>query len=762
MSRIASTYATCVALIAILLGALLSFSPAAAAQEHLRFAVTPAFEGNYTPGTWLPLSVELANTGPPLDVTLIASVPGQAGRSSQDIALPQGSAKVTTLYVALEQASRLVQVQVTAEGSVLTQTAIEVQPHASARLLGIVSDQTVALSLPRREDLQALPFVVAPLPLEQMPAQAHGLSSLSLLLLHAAPLDRLDAAQRTALLAWVHNGGHLVVGGGPENRQMVESLPAPLRLAAIGPARDLTPALPELAASISDSPAIPGSLLRAESGVYRFGSPDAPLLLQRDIGDGRVTQLAFNPNLRALNSWPAAPQFWDQILQPPTLSTATDRTDAQTTRDRPQESVLAETLGYLPTINLPNEVPLLLLLLGYLALVGPLLAVLLRRLRREFWTWWLVPLLALVVGSAAMWLAFELRADRRLAAAATLVEQIDADTARARTALGILSPNDERLLLQLPADALVRPLRDKQTPAGQLSGAPGSYPQQAARMQLAIDRWTFQGLLADATIPFVAPEAHIVLRDDGMQAVITNTTDLPLYDIQIIAGGYRALLGDVAAGEQASGPLIQRLTSETAPPGTLSDAQQQLLDAALVPNTRQPGHIRPLLLAWLSETPLPLRLDAPGIARSQHTLLAAPVPLHGVGVFALPAGWLRPDFTWLHGALPCSVQSRTDGVLPQEDTVLLRLVVPQALAHMHVNELALTLEGSRPLDPDAFTVELYNRAAERWDTYTLTDSEPLAAAARYIDQGTLLLRLDGDLSSTGCLLIGGQIAGRLN
>lgn len=761
MFRIASRHYIWVALIALLVGALHHNPPPAAAQADLRFAVTPAFEGNYTPGTWLPLYVELANTGPPLNATLIASVPGQAGRYSQDIDLPQGSAKATTLYVALEQASRLVQVQVTAAGTVLTQTSIDVQPHAGARMMGIVSDQAIALNLPRRQDVQALPFVVVPLPLEQIPAQARGLGSLSLLLLHDAPLARLDATQRTTLLAWVNNGGHLVVGGGPENRQMVAALPEPLRLAEIGASRTLTPALPELPDTSDAPPEIPGSLLRAAPDVRHFGPPAAPLLLQRTVGDGRVTQLAFNPNLRALNTWPAAPQFWNQLLLPPTLTIATDNTDVQTTRDRLQESALAGTLGYLPTINLPNEVPLLVLLLTYLALVGPLLAVLLRRLRREFWTWWIVPLLALVVGGGALWLAFELRADRRLASAATLVEQIDAETARARTALGILSPNDERLLMQMPADALVRPLRNKQTLAGQLSGATGHYPQQASRMQLPIDRWTFQGILADATLPVAAPTARIVLSDGSMQAQVTNTTDLPLRDTLVVAGDYLALLGDIAAGEQASGPLIQRLSSEAASPDLLSDAQQQLLDAALIPNTRQPNRIQPLLLAWLPDTPLPLHLDAQGIARGQHTLLAAPVALHGQGTFALPAGWLYPDMAWLHGALPCMVQGSIRGVLPQDDTLLLRLVVPQDLAHMQIGDLILTLEGARALDPAAFTVELYDWTAERWQPGAPFSGEPLAEPERYTHRGTLLLRLSGDLSRSGCLLVGGQVAGRI-
>ncbi|NJO05486.1 MAG: hypothetical protein HC876_08170 [Chloroflexaceae bacterium] len=471
-----------------------------AAQEALTYEITPAFDGNYRPGAWLPLAVRLANTGPDTTVTITASLPGFESRATLTEPMPQGAEKTVTLYMAMEELTRLIQVELTAaDGSRLGQQDVEVRPRPEERLLAIVSSQPVPLVLPRRQELERLPFVVVEVPLATLPPQERGLSSLTLLLLHDIDTELLDETQHRALLAWVAGGGHLVIGGGIENRPTVAGLPPALQLATIGAPTALdTAALAELN-DAAPLPTLDGATLAPTQPVRGTGRLDAPLWVQQSWGRGLITQLAFNPAQQALQMWPGAPVLWDALLQPAMLYAGDF--GVEPTRDTLQEQALALAAGHLPPMNLPNSLPLIALLLVYVLLAGPVLGLLLRRIDRQAWAWLLLPALALVAGGVGFGLAFAYRADQRVVSTVTLVEQVSADVARARTAVAVLTPQQETLSATVPASALVRSLQNASTVSGELIRLHADYPQQMAQLALPVQRWRLQGVLADALLP---------------------------------------------------------------------------------------------------------------------------------------------------------------------------------------------------------------------------------------------------------------------
>src|SRR5690606_30525233 len=112
-----------------------------------------------------------------------------------------------------------------------------------------------------------------------------------------------------------------------------------------------------------------------------------------------------------------------------------------------REGTLATALGNLPAVNLPDSNLLFALLALYAVLIGPGMALLLRRLDRQSLGWVALPAAALFVFLVGSGLALAGRADQRIVSQITLIEQVDADSARARTALAILSPRPETFAL---------------------------------------------------------------------------------------------------------------------------------------------------------------------------------------------------------------------------------------------------------------------------------------------------------------------------
>ena len=277
----------CVHLALVALLAVLLLAPSATcAQAALTLTATPAFEGNFTPGMWLPIAIELRNDGPPLQALIVGTQPNATFRNVQAVELPGGAVKQLTLYVAMEQSDRELRVTLEATGSVLAEQVLAVRPRPGERLLGLLTTQDPHLRLPRREDLATLPFTTVSLNAATLPNRAAGLSSLSLLFVQQLPADGLNAEQRAALVGWVMSGGHLIVGGGAAAAQTVSALPPALLPATIGAATQLADA-PFAAFTAAPGPgALPGVTLTAAPDAQVTGPASAPSWVSRRIGLG--------------------------------------------------------------------------------------------------------------------------------------------------------------------------------------------------------------------------------------------------------------------------------------------------------------------------------------------------------------------------------------------------------------------------------------------------------------------------------------------
>jgi hypothetical protein len=758
--------------------------------------VAPAFEGNHVPFTWLPLAVALRNDGPDFDGQLVATIPNDPNRYTLAVEMPRGAQRALTLYVPMGDNTRslLVQLQAAPAASdsaaaaapaVLASTEIDVRPRRGERLLGIIAAQPPALNLPLRQDMQQndRPFVVFPMSFARLPDQAAGLRSLTLLLLTEPTSEALSPAQQQALLGWVAGGGHLVLGGGPAARQINAGLPAELRAAEIGDRRELDgTALRALAAAhagrsaaaLAALPALDAVELEPLADAVARGGDETPVLVQRAHVNGLVTQLAFEPGLPTLQDWEAAPHFWDAVLQPAPVHASAQQDGLGLALQRQQ--TLSNAVSHIPTSNLPWAAPLFALLALYVALVGPGLALLLRRLDRHVWGWVLLPTLALTFGVLAFALASVLRADQRIASQVSLLEQVGAQHMHAQTQTMFLSPEAEQLTLDVAPDALVRPLLPLSSIFGPVNGVVGSFSQQADTLPIAVSRWSLEGVLAEQIIAQPGVEAQIVLDDSGIRAVARNTSDQPVRDVAIAYQRQIARLGDLAPGAEASVPWPQPANSTEwpAPPGTAlsalllpgastrtEQARVLLVDAATMGGSA--ANDGPLLLGWLADTPLSLLPTQAAGARQQITLLVARPEIRGASQaeLHLPVDWLRPDPA-SDGRVPCFVNG-VQGIALQPAPITLTLRLPPELGRLQASEMTITMESSNPWPNTGVTTELFDWDAQEWvDTnFDGPGDLRLRDAAPFLDEGRVRLRLSGRINEANCLFARATVNGRL-
>lgn len=752
------------------------------AQTDIQLTVTPAFEGNYMPGTWLPLQVALTNDGPAISALLTAAASNSPNRYTQRVELPSGAAKTVTLYVAMEQETRSLLVTVEQAGTAIAEQEIDVRPRPDERLLGIMSNQPLQLALPRRQEMQQLPFVTSDIAPETLPDRAIGLSSLSLLLIADTAPAALTEAQRQAVAGWVAGGGHLIISGGPDAQRTAGELPAALRPATIGSTQQLNPEWLGTFVATPGPANLSGVELEALPGAISVGPDAVPMWVQRDIGAGRVTQLAFNPNQDALREWEAAPVFWDRLLQP--VERLTSIAGLEFTTDRFQEQTLTSAIGNLPGLALPPASILFIVLTVYTILIGPGIAIILRRFDRQAWGWIVLPGVALLMTAIGSGLALGLRADQRIVSQATLVEHLYADQVRVRTVIGILTPQDEQLQIHMPPGALARPLRSTTGAYGQIGGVAGDMLQQSETLTVSVQRWEMQGIIVEQQVTFPEVDAHIVFAGDTIQAQVENTTDQRLRDVSIAYGEQLVQFGAIPAGQDglALWPVATELDDlahlpgtalsylmlgpqldEGRRPGGVADrrvlVREAVINAAVTRGSQSP-RIGPLLLAWLEQSPLDISVEAPGAAKQQIALLVTRPVIGGSGAVTLPIGWLRlnPE---ADGRAVCS-GSEGPGITAASP-VTTTLQLPNDLATLQTSALTLTLTSERDWPNVGVTTELFNWQQQRWVEFDFDGPGNLQVPEPepFMQNGQVRLRLDGRIGEAACLFARAQLTGVL-
>lgn len=770
--------------VCLLLVALLTLVSAPAplrAQNTVTLTVTPLFAGNYVFGAWLPFQVALENSGPSVDAWLTATIPGSASRTRLAVELPPGAQKQVTLYVAMLAETASVAFTLAADSGALAQTEVPVRLRRGERLFAITAEQTPALALPRRQDLTTLPLLALDLPPAQLPDRTAGLSNLQLLLLNDIATANLTPAQGQALTGWVARGGHLIIGGGSGAQRTIDGLPPELLPATLGTAQTLDPAALGRFADADPPAQLPGVTLQPRTGAFAVGAAAAPLWVYTGFGSGQVTQLAFDPGLDELRRWAGAPAFWDRLLRPaPFLDTAGPLQDMR----QEQEQVLTTALGYLPPFRLPPTNILFLILVVYTILIGPGIALVLRRFDRQALGWVVLPLAALVAAGAGFGLALQLRTEQLVVTQVSLVEQVDAGHAYVQTMSGVLTPQTESFALQTPPEALARPLRPASGPYGPISGAAGVFGQDAAVHEVTIERWSLQGVLAEQQTAFPALEADVVVTNNQITAQVRNTTDQTLRDVFVVYGEQAVALGEIAPAALATAdwPQVPAAAENRLPTGT------PLSVLALGPEleaARQPGNtperallvreglinaafVRladwyaagPTVIAWLDVSPLDVAVAAPNAAIRQTTLLVVPAAISGSGAVTLPPGWLRLNPAV--DAQPVCLGRLGSGISPAS-TVTATLQLPRDLAALRAETLTLSLLSERTWPNAGVATAIYNWQTESWVELDFDGPGDIRIedAAPFLANGLVRVQLTGRINEAFCLFIDATVEGTL-
>lgn len=524
----------------------------------LTVEVQAGFDGLYKGEYWFPVKVTVANDGPPIEgeirVIKRDTIPDRRLVFRAPVSLPTRSNKEVTIYAYLPDPSPNLDIEVLDDdGKVLVETSSGRLSRVPTNDLfyGVVSPDPGEFSFLDNVPGGRAGTAVAFLTLNDLPAIPSAWNALDVLILNDVDTAQLNTDQLKAMDAWISTGGQLVITGGANWQKTTAALTdyLPVNISGSESVADL----PGLAELIGQPFRDPGPYLMTTSslasGTLLLHEGGLPLLAQKPYGRGNVYFLALDPRFAPLLDWDGTEQLFD-LLAATVPSNSLWGT-------APYEGYAANNaVSSLPQLNIPSVWQLLLFLLIYTAIVGPLNYFILKRRNHLERAWLTIPLLILGFTAVTYFTGFQIRGNEVLLnQLAVAYSQADGQQARVHSLIGLYSPRRDTYDLILPADTLARPLNNFIAGPGlrSLNNEAITFSNENSVDGVRVDVSDVETFTAQTDRPAPAVSGQAVLITEGsrsrLEAILQNNSNITLEDSVLFLGGNVIDLGDIEPGD---------------------------------------------------------------------------------------------------------------------------------------------------------------------------------------------------------------------
>jgi hypothetical protein len=629
---------------ALLIVSWLAVLAAMPARAAIRFDMFVGYDGVVPQGSWFPIAFEVFNDGDPfiaeLEVTPNNYNSGQT--RSMIVELPRGTTKRFILPV--HNSSSYNPYWTARLRNERGRTLVEVQSQQIRRLnepgvplAGAIT--RTAPALPEIKNRAGQQPVIARLLPDILPDNPIALEGLDTIYLSSERLELLKAPQVTALQAWLHAGGHLVVGveqvnhfAGPgewlrrilpaeitglstnaahaglqnwlTNRQRfdgrdISSTGATLPVGQNRSTRRVTN--PTVAATSSfqnpyanlrtdgkfeDAP-LQAANVKLRDGQVLVGTETEPLIIIARRGRGQITLLAFAPELEPFRSWKNGPHFWAKLTDYPSELLVENANIQPHYGGRSLDGVFGAMVDSDQVRKLPVHW-LLLLLVVYLAVIGPLDQYWLKKINKQMLTWITFPIYVAFFSALIYFIGYKLRAGEsewNELHVIDIIPQGDTADLRGWTFGSIYSPvNAKYNVASEQPFATLRGESAGNMGAGQdASKASVEQRGNTFRGVLHVPVWTSQLFISDWWGRSAAPFAVTVTADE---VTIDNRLDTRLVNTRLVVSGDIYTLGDVPARKSQT---FRRSAAQKVPISTFVNGYSVRFNAALNSRSRAFG-----------------------------------------------------------------------------------------------------------------------------------------------------------------------------
>jgi hypothetical protein len=739
------------AVVAMLLGGLLVPALPARAASSIDIEARALVGGRYMVGGWMAIAVTLVNDGEPTQGDLAAAT--EEGAVQRFVEMPAGARKVVMLYVKPEAFQRRITVQYREpNGTVEAVVEVRVLEQSSSQF-AIVGDGagTLRPQLSAADDLglpEPLTLAIGDIP--DRPEPMDGLSAI----VWADDSSALSEAQRRAMERWVADGGQLVVVGGPDWQArtggFTDFLPLDDLTALDGVPHAALAAWSGTDAPPAESATISSGDLRDDARALIRADDGTILASMRSVGAGRIILIGTDLATDGYRGWEGSPRLWARLL--PTGAMLEQFFGGFPVAEEAANS-MGTALGNLPSLEVPPAELLLVVIVGYILLIGPISYIVLRRMDRRELAWVTAPLLVVLFTACSFGIGTSLKGSAVVVNQISLIRTSSAgSSATVESYAGIFSPDRSSYDLTVEADALMARMRPNTFDGRPRTNTADVVVEQgdpAHIRDLAIGVFGFEAVRADAIVAH-EPALTVSWRREGGEtiATITNNSEATVSDVAYVSSSSG---GDMIARELAPGDSAEFTLSTTNFNGSSASDQvygfggfadqspeerrimmrRQVIDSLVGFGGFMPGvelgmgaSRGPYIIGWQDDTgPLPVNVDDTVAQRYAQSVEVLSVrPTYGPGEVEIKPAQMAVAILSTEG----DANNGGPGMVMLGDgSVTYSIALPLEASDMSVSELSL-LVGPDPsmvlgdqggfggFWPQGFTLEVRDPQTGEW------------------------------------------------
>lgn len=631
---------------AVLLGPMAATTQAA---SSVKMEARVLLQGHARVGSWMAIQVAFTNDGPAVrgEIRLAGGASGRT-RFSVPVDLPTNSRQAYVLHAQPPSFGRSVKVELVSGGSTVASADVTYLIHDAAQLVvGVIAEQPqgIIAELNLEPNQNGITPAILALGIADLPERLEAWGTLDRIIWQDVDSNQLSTDQLAALRGWIAGGGQLVIAGGTAGIGTLSGFPDDLL--PYRPTATLTVAPTTLTGLIGELPTDAADL-PAQGGTLRDGRPlatsgDRVIAAQMDYGSGAVTVLGFDPATRWLAATRDIDVMWRRLLPGRTAGGPVVGSD---------DSQIVNAVNQLASLALPPIGGLLLLIGGYILLIGPINYLILRRLDRRELAWITMPVLIVAFAGASYAFGTTLRGSDLIVNEVAVVRGAPGATeGSAQVYVGVFSPSRSTYQLEVHGSALLAaPSTGDFTGNGDPNSLDIVQGDPALVRDLAVGFSSLRTVRADApaTVPLVTTK--LTFEKGIVTGTVTNASSITLEKVAVVLGGSVAVIGDMPAGSSkdvslrpTGNPFFQSLSDRIfgqvffGDSASLNDEglRMRVRHAIVDQLTYDPmfgtiGALNangPVLLAWGRDEVLDVRVQGQSARRNANVLYYLPVGL---------------------------------------------------------------------------------------------------------------------------------------
>nr|WP_106782108.1 hypothetical protein [Lysinibacillus timonensis] len=381
-----------------------------------------------------------------------------------------------------------------------------------------------------------------------------GLDIANVLVLDEVGLTHLNENQQQAIFDWVQKGGILLVGGGDQVDSSIGIFQEYLPLALSNERTTISSSNLE---QLSKGGEFTGDIEiyqaeKTENSVATIVEDNKIIAATSSLGSGQIIQTTFSLTDQPLSSMKGYPKLIASILQLDSgLSIKEQPPNINNYRD-----YLSYEVGAINELFPSFEVSvtaLVIIVLIYILIIGPILYFILKKIDRREHAWWIIPVISVALSIALFIIGAKDRLLQSQIQQTAYYQVMDGNSLSGYYIESILTNRGGDFTFKLDENTSAVSLRKDSYTTASIIHEKSYVDHNAEGTSITLKNlnyWSVQSFIGESNVPNAGNlDIKLAVNDNHLEGSVTNHFPFELKELAVWSGHQEYKIGDIGAGE---------------------------------------------------------------------------------------------------------------------------------------------------------------------------------------------------------------------